>query len=208
MTKLSLNKLAALISESKKLHAETLSRKDYAKKSSLCDSLRLCVFACAFVFGFYLSPVFAQPKSSSRGNSTVAAQLPSRDSLAVKALRAAPGKASLYEVSFVTMDSLAANATIVISFPKAFDLSRLEIAGSSTINGGFTLARNGQDVQVRRTGLGAKISPGKKVSIQLGLIGNPTSFSASHQVRVQLPATRNAAATTKNMDVQFITSVK
>jgi len=161
--------------------------------------------ALIFVFGFYLSPVFAQPKSSSRGNSTVAA---GRDSLAVKALRAAPGKSSLYEVSFVTMDSLAADAMIVISFPKAFDLSRLEIAGSSTINGGFTLARNGQEVQVRRTGLGAKIFPGKKVSIQLGLIGNPTSFSVSHQVRVQLPATRTAAATTKNMDVQFITSVK
>jgi len=155
-----------------------------------------------------LSPGFAQPNSSSRSNSKVTAQRPGRDSLAVKALRAAPGKSSLYEVSFVTTDSLASNAMIVISFPKAFDLSQLEIAGSSTINGGFTLTRNGQDVQVRRTGLGAKIPPGKKVSLQLGLIGNPTSFSSSHQVRVQLPAIRPTAATTKNMDVQFITSVK
>ncbi len=155
-----------------------------------------------------LSSGFAQPNSSSRSNSPVSAQRPGRDSLSVKALRAAPGKPSLYEISFVTTDSLAADAAIAITFSKVFDLSQLEIAGSSTINGGFTLMRNGQDVQVRRTGLGAKVPPGKKVSLQLGLIGNPVSFSSSHQVRVQLPATRNAAATTKNMDVQFITSMK
>lgn len=144
---------------------------------------------------------FAQSTASARKNA-------GRDSLAVKALHATPGKPSLYEVSFVTTDSLSANALITLTFPKAFDLSQLEIAGSGTINGGFALTRKGQEVQVRRTGLGVSIPPGKRVSLQLGLIGNPTSFSASHQVRVQLPATRAAAATTKNMDVQFITAVK
>lgn len=144
---------------------------------------------------------FAQSTASARSTT-------GRDSLAVKALRATPGKPSLYEVSFVTTDSLSPNAIIALTFPKTFDLSQLEIAGSSTINGGFALTRKGQEVQLQRTGLGVPIPPGKKVSLQLGLIGNPTSFSASHQVRVQLPATRAAAATTKNMDVQFITAVK
>ncbi len=162
--------------------------------------------ALTLFFGtLLLSTGWAQPNLPPRGNPIVAA---GRDSLTVKALRAAPGKPTLYEVSFVTTDSLAANALITISFPKTFDLSQLEIAGSSTINGGFTLTRNGQEVQVRRTGLGVPIAPGKRVSLQLGLIGNPSSFSASHQVRVQLPALRAAAATTKNMDVQFITSMK
>ena len=164
------------------------------------------IAALTLFFGMLsFSTGLAQSNVSASGKSAVAT---GRDSLTVKALRAAPGKPSLYEVSFVTADSLAANALIVISFPKTFNLSQLEIAGSSTINGGFTLTRRGQEVQVRRTGLGAKISPGKRVSLQLGLIGNPASFSAAHQVRVQLPATRAAAATTKNMDVQFITSVK
>jgi len=160
--------------------------------------------AFAFIFSlFFLNPIWAQPKPTS----TASAANPGRDSLAVKALRAEPGKPSLYEVSFVTTDSLAPNATLVVTFPREFDLRQLEIAGSSTINGGFTLERKGQEVRLRRSGLGAKIPPGKKVSIQLGLIGNPANLSASHQVRVQLPAAAPSAATTKNKEVQFITSV-
>jgi hypothetical protein len=168
--------------------------------------------ALAFMIGvFFLNPIWAQQKSAARGTATVAAQSSGRDSLAVKALRAEPGKPSLYEVSFVTTDSLASNAIIVVTFPAEFDLSQLEIAGSSTINGGFTLERKGQEVRLRRTGLGAKIFPGKKVSIQLGLIVNPANLSASHRVRVQLPppsGAPSAATMTKNMEVQFISSMK
>jgi hypothetical protein len=156
-----------------------------------------------------LSPVLAQQKSTPGTSAMVTAANSGRDSLAVKALRAEPGKPSLYEVSFVTTDSLSPNAVLAVTFPREFDLSQLEIAGSSTINGGFTLQRNDREVLLRRTGLGSKIPPGKKVSIQLGLIVNPANLSASHQVRVQLPAAApSAAATTKNQAVQFITSVK
>ncbi|MDZ7359596.1 MAG: hypothetical protein ONB46_02560 [candidate division KSB1 bacterium] len=154
-----------------------------------------------------LSPIWSQQQTPAASRS---AQSSGRDSLAVKALRAEAGKPSLYEVSFVTMDTLAPNAAIAMTFPTAFDLSQLEIAGSSTINGGFTLERKGQEVLIRRSGLGAKIPPGKKVSIQLGLIVNPANLSASHQVRVQLPPPSGApttAATPKNREVQFITSV-
>jgi hypothetical protein len=162
--------------------------------------------ALLFVFSSF-SPIWSQPKTPA---ATPTAQSPGRDSLAVKALRAEAGKPSLYEVSFITTDTLASNAAIVMTFPAAFDLSQLEIAGSSTINGGFTLERKGQEVLLRRSGLGAKIPPGKKVSIQLGLIVNPANLSASHQVRVQLPPPSGApttAATPKNTEVQFITSV-
>jgi hypothetical protein len=157
---------------------------------------------------FSLSPVWAQQKPGPAGTTNIAAANPGRDSLAVKALRAEPGKPSLYEVSFVTTDSLSSRATIMIAFPQEFDLRQLEIAGSSTINGGFTLERKDREVLLRRTGLGAPIPPGKQVSIQLGLIVNPANLSASHQVRVQLPAAPSAAATTTNKEVQFITSVK
>jgi len=206
MTKLSFTKIAALVilfSTGKKFHDRPQSRRESAK-IFFAIPLRLCVFACVFVFSsLYSGPVFSQQKSSPR----VAAQNPGRDSLAVKALRAEAGKPSLYEVSFVTTDSLARNAAIVVTFPREFDLSQLEIAGSSTINGGFMLERKGQEVRLHRTGLGKTIPPGKKVSIQLGLIINPANISASHQVRVQLPTAPSAAATIKNKEVQFIISV-
>src|SRR5574341_1386419 len=127
-----------------------------------------------------------------QASNRTAAKMPGRDSLTVQALRAAPGKPSLYELTFVTTDTLTRDAEIVVTFPSAFDLSQLEIAGSNQINGGFKLERRGQEVRLRRTGLGEKIPPGRKVSLQLGLIVNPPDLSASHQVAVQLPAGRTA----------------
>jgi hypothetical protein len=162
-----------------------------------------CALFSALVIG---NSVWSQQKSPVQ-----AAMNPGRDSLTVQALRAQPGKPSLYELRFVTTDTLARDAEIVVTFPRAFDLSQLEIAGSSQINGGFKLERKGQDVHLRRTGLGERIPPGRKVSLQLGLVVNPPDFSASHQVTVQLPAGRAAAATPLaktvaiNKDVKFIT---
>jgi hypothetical protein len=157
------------------------------------------------------NPSWAQQKSSSQAAAKSAAIASGLDSLTVHALRAEPGKPSLYELRFVTTDTLARDAELVLTFPRAFDLSQLEIAGSSQINGGFKLERKGQEVHLRRTGLGEKIPPGRKVSLQLGLVVNPPDFSASHQVTVQFPAGRTAAATpfaktvTANKEVKFIT---
>lgn len=141
-----------------------------------------------------------------KSSSPAAAFTSGRDSLTVQALRAQPGKPSLYELRFVTTDTLARDAEIVVTFPRAFDLSQLEIAGSSQINGGFKLERKGQEVHLRRTGLGERIPPGRKVALQLGLVVNPPDFSASHQVTVQLPAATPLARTVAiNKDVKFIT---
>jgi hypothetical protein len=141
-----------------------------------------------------------------RVGTIAAAKTPGRDSLTVQALRAQPGKPSLYELRFVTTDTLARDAEIVVIFPPAFDLSQLEIAGSSQINGGFKLERKGQEVHLRRTGLGEKIPPGRRLSLQLGLIVNPADFLASHQVTVQFPAATPFAKTVAiNKDVKFIT---
>lgn len=162
-----------------------------------------CALLAALLVG---NPVWSQQKSSIQSANTAG-----RDSLTVQALRAQPGKPSLYELRFVTTDTLARDAEIVVTFPRAFDLSQLEIAGSSQINGGFKLERKGQEVHLRRTGLGEKIPPGRSVSLQLGLVVNPPDFSVSHQVTVQLPAGRTAAATPLaktvaiNKDVKFIT---
>jgi hypothetical protein len=140
---------------------------------------------------------------------TVTAKNIGVDSLTVRALRAEPGKPSLYDLTFVTTDTLASDAEIIITFPRVFDLRPLEIAGSSAINGGFTLKRNGQEVRLRRTGLGDKVPPGRKVSVQLGLIVNPTDWAASPKVEVQIRASAQSAnSIKKNPAVQFITPVK
>lgn len=171
--------------------------------SILLDRRLLRVAFCA-LFSVLLigNPVWGQQKSSVQA----AANTSGRDSLTVHALRAQPGKPSLYELRFVTTDTLVRDAEIVVTFPRAFDLSQLEIAGSSLINGGFKLERKDQEVRLRRTGLGEKIPPGRRVSLQLGLVVNPPDFSASHQVTVQLPAATPFAKTvTANKEVKFVT---
>jgi hypothetical protein len=117
-----------------------------------------------------------------------------QEPMAIKALRAAPRQASIYEISFSTTEALAVDAEIRVVFPAAYDLSGLEIAGSTTINGGLTMTRDGQRVVVKRTGLGTVVPSGQRVSLQLGLIRNPSSFAAAEQVRVEVLHSKKATA--------------
>ena len=116
----------------------------------------------------------------------VASSSSAQERMTIKALRAAPRLASLYEISFVTTETLAVDAEIRISFPASYDLSTLEIAGSTSINGGLTLTRDGQRVIVKRTGLGAVVPRNQKVSLQLGLIKNPSIFANAEPVRIEV----------------------
>ena len=138
--------------------------------------LRSLVVACTLSLATMLSA------QSNTPNSTPA------DSLRVEALKAAPNTASLYEVSFIPRDTLATDAELRLTFPADFDLTELEISGSKDINGGLRLSKNDRQVTVRRSGLGDAIPPGRRVSLKLGLIRNPTNTAATHTVDVVLRA--------------------
>lgn len=109
-----------------------------------------------------------------------------QEALSVKALRALPRQVSLYEIAFTTTEVLGADAEIRVSFPATYDLNAFEIAGSTSINGGFTWQRQGQLVTLRRSGIGTPVPRGQKVSVQLGLINNPPIFAAAEPVRVEI----------------------
>ncbi len=120
-----------------------------------------------------------------------------QDQLKVKAMRAAPRQTSLYEITFTTTETLAADAEIRVMFPSTYDLGGFEIAGSTTINGGFTFKREGQRVTIQRTGLGSSIPRGQKVSLQLGLIKNPPLFANAEPVRIEVLHSRKATTAAK-----------
>lgn len=115
-----------------------------------------------------------------------------QDAMTIKALRAAPRQASIYDVSFSTSEVLAADAEIRLTFPTSYDLGGLEIAGSTAINGGLSLTRDGQRVTIRRSGLGTAVPQGQKVSLQLGLIKNPSTFANAEQVRIEVLHSKKA----------------
>lgn len=109
-----------------------------------------------------------------------------QDAVSVKALRAVPRQVSLYEITFTTTDSLRPDAEIHLTFPASYDLSAFEIAGSTSINGGFTYKRDGQKVTLQRSGIGTPVQRGQKVSLQLGLIKNPPTFDSAEPVRIEV----------------------
>ena len=80
------------------------------------------------------------------------------------------------------------DAELQLTIPADFDLTELEISGSKDINGGLRLSKNDRQVTVRRSGLGDAIPPGRRVSLKLGLIRNPTNTAATHTVDVVLRA--------------------
>ena len=96
-----------------------------------------------------------------------------QDSLRVTPSNLEAGSPSIYELSFVTTDTLNADGQISVTFPQGIDLSDLKIASSITINGGFKVRVEEQQVFLTRTGLGRVILPNEKVAIKFGIVRNP-----------------------------------
>lgn len=115
-----------------------------------------------------------------------------QEALSVKALRAAPRQTSIYEIAFTTTEIVAADAEIRVTFPASYALSALEIVGSTNIHGGFTFKREGQRVTLQRSGIGAAVPRGHKVSLQLGLIKNPSTFATAEPIRVEVLHSKKA----------------
>ncbi len=156
--------------------------------------LMLAVFASSFV-------VRAQDGTSTRPNDSS----PSPQEFSMRALRAEPGKPSLYEVRFTPADTLAAQAELIFEFSSALDLRQLEVASSTTINGGFKITRERNVVRVRRTGLGAAVPPGRPVELKLGLIISPATLAGNLEVAfTQMRASGTAVAGKKSYPIQFV----
>ena len=161
------------------------------------NKLRFCCLILATA-GIAASPQWSLSQSR---------ELPT--ALKLRALRAEPGKVSLYELSFTTKDTLDSKAEMTFNFPPAFDLSALEIASSTNINGGFKILKEGNRVTVRRTGLGDPVPPGREVSLQLGLIKNPPDIFGAHEVAFEIASSLRPSRKIEDgkaaVRVQFIT---
>lgn len=123
----------------------------------------------------------------------------------LRALRAEPGKPSLYDLQFTTRDTLDPLAEMVFEFPREMDLRQLQIASSTSINGGFKLSRAGNVVRVRRTGLGETILPGKLVELKLGLIISPPNLSANQEVAFEVRSAKGEVKLARRrLAIQFL----
>jgi len=92
---------------------------------------------------------------------------------------------SAYEVKFTTSQALLPNAKFLVTFPGNFDLSKVNMAGSQTINGGFTTTVKDSTILITRSGLGRTILAGEAVQFQFATIRNP-GIARDFPVRVEI----------------------
>lgn len=108
------------------------------------------------------------------------------DSLVVNPLLPKTNVNTLYNISFISSVEIVSNSQFIINFPDEFILDHLNLVGSSNINGGLLLIRDGQKVTVKRRGEGSVIEPGKRVNLALSIIKNPGIVNSNYQIQFHL----------------------
>lgn len=92
---------------------------------------------------------------------------------------------AIYEVKFTTSQALSPNVKFLITFPGNFDLSKVNMAGSETMNGGFKTTVEDSTVLIERSGLGRMINAGEAVQLQFATVRNPGVVS-DYVVKVEV----------------------
>jgi hypothetical protein len=111
----------------------------------------------------------------------------------LRALHAEAAQPSVYELTFTAPESIPSETEFVLEFPEGFDLSRVKLASSDEMKGGFTVTVAQQKVLVKRTGLGPSVAAGTRVKLCVGVIVNPSDLSAPQRASVQWRSNPQAA---------------
>ena len=130
-------------------------------------AISFCLFQSAAMQG-----LFAQPAVN--------------NSVEVKTLNSEAGAASLYTLNFTLPDTLHPSAVLEVKFPPGFDLTKVNLAGSATINGGFKVSVQGQTIKASRKGKGALKYPGDKVDLKFSTVVNSSKSDTEHLIIVNL----------------------
>ena len=109
------------------------------------------------------------------------------DSLKLTPLTTKSGAATLYKLSFVPREIIPSNARFDIEFPGEFDISLLSLAGSNTMDGGFSVSVDGTKLAINRNGEGKQVGPGVPSNLLFSIVRNPSgSSSNSYQIQFQI----------------------
>jgi|GEM_PF-3747804 hypothetical protein len=102
------------------------------------------------------------------------------------------GSGTLFTFEIQAPVPVPGNAVFELTFPAGFDLSRVTLAGSSVMKGGFRVDVAGQTVRIRRTGEGPAVAAGRRIDLKFSLVKNPPA-GGTYTVRW---AVRNRAGNT------------
>ena len=126
------------------------------------------------------------------------------DSITIKPRHANVNASSIYEITFSIGQEISSNAKIIITFPDAFNLSDVLIAGSTTINGGFKVMVESSKVILQRSGLGRTIAPNEKVNVKFANIRNPSEPADNYKIIVEIIDEKNITIINKEEIIKII----
>ncbi|MDZ7337566.1 MAG: hypothetical protein ONB30_03415 [candidate division KSB1 bacterium] len=113
-----------------------------------------------------------------------AVQAQSRESLALVSGR--PGGMCVYELRFVTPDTLLPEAALELVLPRPFDVSRVQLASSDVIKGGFAVHVSADTVRIVRSGRGPTVEPGVAVDLKVAAVDAPKAMPAGAMATVRI----------------------
>lgn len=107
---------------------------------------------------------------------------------------------SLYKLEFALPEALPADGALTVTFPEGFDLSRVKIAASATINGGFETHVKGRRVVIVRKGEGKSLNQGASVDLLLTAVKN--AEQALDGYRLTLSAHQSGSETLRRLTAE------
>lgn len=116
--------------------------------------------------------------------STATSRSIAQNALTITPLNSSAGATSIYNLDFILPDSLPPQGAISIVFPDEFDLSKVNIAASSIIKGGFSTFVVNQEVIIVRKGEGNLLKSGKRVDIKLSAVTNPKMNASDYTLKL------------------------
>ncbi len=98
--------------------------------------------------------------------------------LTVTATSTAAGTPAVYVFSFTADQELSPRAGLAVVFPSGFDLSKVVMADSRSMDGGWLVRVQGDTVWAQRSGLGKAMAAGTAVDLILAAVVAETSAAA------------------------------
>lgn len=106
---------------------------------------------------------------------TLAVQVTSQeiDSVSVVPLNPKVATNTLYQVNFVSPVIIDNDALFSLTFPSEFDISNTTVAGSKSMDGGFTVSVQDSVLQIKRRGEGKSVNVGTPQNLMFSVVKNP-----------------------------------
>ncbi len=127
------------------------------------------------------------------------------DSVRVTPLNLKTGKNTLYELTFTSPDTIGQNARFSLTFPPEFDLSMVSLAGSQTMNGGFSVTVKDSIIEIGRNGEGKPAYPGNELNLLFSVVKNPDIANNNYLILFRiLDSFGNTVSSTRSKPVVIV----